>query len=102
MTNLLLTILLLISPAALADKDHDRARDALRRGEILPLAEILPKIERRYRARLLEVELEREDGIIVYELELITRDGRIIELEVDAASGAVIGKEIDRSRRTGS
>lgn len=78
---------------ALADRDHDRAREALARGEILSLSVLLPEIEARYDARMLEVELETDDGRLVYEFELITSAGRIIEAEVDAATGAILEDE---------
>ncbi|WP_253798981.1 PepSY domain-containing protein [Rhodovulum sp. P5] len=73
--------------AAQADPDHDRARAALERGEILPLSEILPDVQARHGGRVIEVELERERGRYVYEFEVITRSGRILEIEVDAATG---------------
>lgn len=88
---LLASALLLATPAgAERDHDHDRARAALERGEIRPLHVILPGVEDRFDARLLEVELEREEGRLVYEMELITPAGRIVEVLVDAASGDVL------------
>jgi uncharacterized membrane protein YkoI len=103
-----ITILLLCALAASAaadgdrrerghdhDHDHDRAREALRRGEAAPLAEILPALEARLGARVIEVELERDDGRLVYEFELIAPDGRILEAEVDARTGAVIEVEAE-------
>jgi uncharacterized membrane protein YkoI len=76
-------------------RDHDRAREALRRGEAVPLAEILPALETRFGARVIEVELEREGDRLIYEFELIAPDGRILEGEVDARTGAVIEVEDD-------
>ncbi|MBZ8133050.1 PepSY domain-containing protein [Afifella sp. IM 167] len=70
--------------------DHDRAREALSRGEVLSLADILPAIEKRYEARMLEVDLEEKHGTYVYELELIRPDGKILEILVDAATGEVL------------
>lgn len=69
---------------------HDRARDAVARHAARPLSEILPEIERRYRARMVEVELEDEDGRLAYEIKLVTDTGRLIEVVVDAATGAVV------------
>jgi uncharacterized membrane protein YkoI len=95
MKRVLLTgsaLLLLAAPAG-AERDHDRARRALERGEIRPLHAILPEVEARFDARLLEVELEREHGRFAYEMELITREGRIVEVLVDAASGEVLDYE---------
>lgn len=69
---------------------HDRARDAVARHVARPLSEILPEIERRYRARMVEVELEDDDGRLAYEIELVTDAGRLIEVVVDAATGSVV------------
>lgn len=102
----LLLISCLASPAAADDgrghgggHDHDRARDAVARHEARRLADILPAIEQGYRARMVEVELESEDGLLVYRLELITASGRIIEVEVDAATGAIVKDDIDDDTR---
>lgn len=90
----LLSLLLLAATAvpALADghHDHDRAREALRRGEILPLARILEIVEDRTGGRVMEVDLDREEGRYVYEIDVMTGDGRIVELEIEAATGSII------------
>jgi hypothetical protein len=83
-----------LSPAAAADReDHDRARAALEAGQIRPLSEILAEMERRYMGRVIETELEREDGRWVYEFKLLPPTGPVFELEVDAATGALLGSE---------
>lgn len=70
--------------------DQERARAALAAGEIRPLAEILAIVERGYLGRVIEVELDREDGRWVYEFKLLPPSGRLYELEVDAATGEVL------------
>jgi uncharacterized membrane protein YkoI len=77
-------------PAVAGDDDHERARDAVRRGEILSLDELLRRVELRPGEQLLEVEVERDDGLWIYELELIGADGRVRELEVDARDGRIL------------
>jgi len=93
MTRLAL-ILSLIAAPALADRDdHDRARRALEAGEIMPLAQILAAAEAARPGRVIELELERDDGRWVYELELVSPEGFIYEVEIDAASGTVLDVE---------
>lgn len=75
---------------ALAGADQERARAALAAGEIRPLSEILAEIERRYIGRVIEVELDREDGRWVYDFKLLPPSGRVYELEVDAATAALL------------
>ncbi|MRH22293.1 peptidase [Rhodovulum strictum] len=86
---------LALPAAADRDRDHDRAREALIRGEILPLHAILPDLETQFGGRVIKVELEREKRRLVYELKLITPEGRIVEIEVDAATGAILDTEIE-------
>lgn len=76
------------------DHDHDRAREAVAQNIAQPLATILPAIERRYQARMVDVEFESEDGRLVYEIELITPAGRIIEVVVDAATGDIVRDDL--------
>ncbi|KRS15680.1 PepSY domain-containing protein [Roseovarius indicus] len=91
---LLLTACLGGTLPALADRDdHERARDALERGEVLPLTRILEIAEADTGGRAIEVEFERDDGRWVYELELITPDGRLVELEIDGATGAILDRD---------
>lgn len=71
-------------------RDHERARAALAAGEIRPLAELLGEVERRYVGRVIETELEREDGRWIYEFKLLPPSGRMVELHLDAATGALL------------
>ena len=91
----LLTLALLIVPGfadaqAQIPPDFELARDAVARGEILPLAEVLSRLQESHPGRVIEVELEYSENILVYEVELVTDDGRLIEVEMNAATGAFI------------
>lgn len=91
-----IALLLLTLPGlAPADEDHTRAREAVRRGEILSLAVLLDRLKLAPGERLLEAELERDDGRWIYELELISADGEVREIEVDAATGALLTDDED-------
>lgn len=92
-TALLVALLPLTQVAA--DKDHDRARAALERGEVLPLAEILERVQGQLAGEVIATEFDREDGRWVYELKLIEPGGRVVELEVDAADGRILHSELD-------
>ena len=90
---LLLAALPAVAPPVRADDDHERARLAVQRGEILPLEEILRRLPLAPDERLLEVEVERDDGLWIYEIEVVSPAGRVREFEVDARDGRVI--EVD-------
>jgi len=89
---LLLPALLVFAAPARADEDaHDRARDAVEAGEIKPLREILRVAEAEYGGQLIEAELERRNGSMIYELKLLTVEGRLLKVYYDARSGAPLG-----------
>jgi uncharacterized membrane protein YkoI len=92
---ILLALLTCALPARAGLDDYQRAREALERGEVLPLGEILAIVERQIDARVIEVEFEQEDGEYIYEFELITPDGRLLEARADAVSGAILSVEED-------
>ncbi len=101
MRKRLALVLALLPALALADgkSSQDSARDAVARGEILSLAVLLPRIEAEFDGRVLDVELDRDDGVFVYELEILTRDGRLIEVEIDGKTGAVLEVEDDKTKK---
>lgn len=72
------------------DDDHDRARRAVERGEILPLTDILKQTAKDYPGQLIEAELEDEDGEMIYELVIISEDGRVYKLYYDARNGVLL------------
>jgi uncharacterized membrane protein YkoI len=76
-------------------EDYEHAREAVERGEILPLTEILERVEARHGGRMIEVEFESADSRWFYELELIQPDGRIIEVTVDAVTGETLRSAIE-------
>ena len=90
-------LILLLPLAALADDSRDaaEARAAVARGAILPLSVILPDLEQRFSARLLDAELEDDDDRMIYEIEMLTTDGRVIELDVDARTARILEMDED-------
>ena len=96
----LLTLALLIAPVSAGGRaqippDFELARDAVERGEILPLAEVLSRLQESHPGRVIEVELEYSQDILVYEVELVTGDGRLIEVDMNAATGEIVGMDED-------
>lgn len=71
--------------------DHDRARQALESGEILPLRTILERVERDYPGQVMEVDLEREDARWRYEIKVLRSDGALVKLVFDARDGKRLG-----------
>ena len=93
----LAALLLALVPLAPAlDVDQDEALRLRQSGEVMSFQAILREAEQRYPgARLLEAELDDDDGELIYEIELLTRDGVVRELEIDARSGRLLEDEVD-------
>ncbi|MCL7941720.1 peptidase [Halomonas sp. ATCH28] len=87
-----LLALLAGSPAPADEAWHD-LHEAVRSGRIVPLPDILDWLEARYVGQVLEVEFERDDGRMSYEVEMLGPQGQVVEFEFDAASGELIGME---------
>jgi len=92
---------LLAAPLAQAsERDHERARQAVQAGQVLPLPAVLERLAATHPGQVLEVELEREsvhgrDGW-VYEIKLLQRDGQLVKLELDAKTAEVLRSKIRR------
>ena len=78
------------------DLSQDEALRLREQGRIIPLEQLLALVEKRHpNASLLEVELEEDDDIYIYDVELATRDGVVRELEIDASTGTILKDEED-------
>lgn len=102
----LLAVLLCLPAVSQARErdDHERARQAVAAGQILPLKAILARAEREAPGDVLEVELEQSDsGTWLYELKVLQAGGVLTKLKLDARTGAVLksrsrGRDRDRER----
>jgi uncharacterized membrane protein YkoI len=94
MNKFILTILLITcSNFVAAGDDHIEAKQLLDSGEILPLENILKKVRLVHKGKILEVELETEHAKAIYEIELLTNDGNVLELKIDATTGKLLSTE---------
>ena len=81
----------IVNSAHADDKlDYQEAKELRQQGKILSLQEILGRVAKEHPGQVIETELEREDGVYIYELEILTEQGRVMEIEVDAGSGEIL------------
>ena len=91
-----LALLLFCSLAMARDLDQDEALRLRQQGVILPLEQLLKQAMDRYPgAKLLEAELEEKHDVYIYEVELLTVDGVVRELDLEAATGRLLKDEED-------
>jgi len=81
------SVFLLVTSAAFADSDYDRAQQLREAGEILPLETILEKLHSSHPGKVLEVELENEHGQVIYEIEILDDTGKVQKIKVNAKTG---------------
>lgn len=99
-TNLIATLLLgavaLSAPLARAGGDDlDRLRDAVSRGEVMPLSALQDSVRRAFPGEIIGVKLDEDDGVFSYEFKVLQASGRLLEIEVDARDGKVLDVDDD-------
>ncbi|MBK7024861.1 MAG: PepSY domain-containing protein [Sulfuritalea sp.] len=94
LTGLLIWIMLAMSGTGVShaadNPDHERARQAVEAGDVLPLRTILDRVEREYPGQVMEVELDREKGEWVYEIRLLRKGGVLMKLKIHARDGTIL------------
>ena len=93
---LALVLLAFCSVVMARDLDQDEALRLRQQGIILPLEQVLQQALDRYPgARLLEAELEEKHDVYIYEVELLTTEGVVRELDLDATTGQLLKDKED-------
>ena len=76
-------------------EDHEFARRALQDGRARPLADILAIAKEKIGGEVIGVDLEQRAGAMVYELKVLRPNGELVEMQVDALTGAIIKQDDD-------
>jgi uncharacterized membrane protein YkoI len=92
-----LTCSVLMTPVAARsdDDDLDRLRDAVARGDVLPLSVLQEKLTKAFPGEIIRVELDEDDGRFIYEFKVLQSSGRLFEIEMDARTGDVLDVDDD-------
>jgi uncharacterized membrane protein YkoI len=94
---LFVCLLALAAVEARADDEDvmDRLRAAVSRGEALPLSTLQRSLRKAFPGEIIGVEVDEDDGRFVYEFKVLQTGGRLLEVKMDAATGAVLDVEND-------
>ncbi|GJE57632.1 MULTISPECIES: PepSY domain-containing protein [Methylobacterium] len=84
-----------VSLSVQAKDDQEQARQAVERGEIRPLDEILAAARKAVPGDVVALELKRKHGSWLYEIKILAAEGKRREVKVDAKSLAILGQEDD-------
>lgn len=77
------------------DDDLGQIRQWVDEGRILPLQDLLELYPNRFAGRLLDLEVERKGNRLIYEMEFLRPDGRVIEYKLDARTGRLLEQEVE-------
>ena len=80
----------LITGTCFSEETHDRAKRLKEAGDILPLEKIIEMAREKYTGTVLETELEEKKGRLIYEIELLDKNGVVRELKLDARTGELL------------
>ncbi|MAY42497.1 MULTISPECIES: PepSY domain-containing protein [unclassified Neptuniibacter] len=90
-TVLLLCFYLCLAESRAENLSSDYALSQVDAGKVLPLSEIIRLHPLLSESRLLDIELVREDdGVLIYEFEILQSENIVLELEIDAATGQLL------------
>lgn len=70
-------------------------RDAVANNEILPLSELKAIVVARFGSNIVDIEIEQEKGLWIYEFKIISTSGRLVEVYLDAETGRILEVEND-------
>lgn len=82
-----------VAMPASADEDWRKLHEEVKAGRIKPLAEILDSLQRDWEGQVIDVEFEEDGGQRLYEIEMLGPEGQVVEFEVNAETGELIGIE---------
>lgn len=91
----LMSALLFTAPAAGMARDLDKLRDAVKRGDVLPLSVLQEKLRSSYPGDIIRVELDEDGDRFIYEFKVLQANGRLYEIEMDARDGRILDVDDD-------
>jgi len=103
-TLLALTLLsTVIAARASADEPitAEQIRHMVSRGEVLALESILLHFPTAKYGKLLDLEVERDHDLIVYQLEFLRSNGQVFEISIDASNGSLLKQAVELKQEDG-
>lgn len=75
------------------EHDYEDAVRAQKSGDALPLRDILDEIGKSYKGEIVGIKFEKKKGVWIYEIKLVTPEGRYLEIYVDAKTSQILQVE---------
>jgi len=81
--------MVVVPPDTVYADSHRRARDAVGRGDIQPLEQVLAGVRSAYPGRVMDVDLRQRGDSWTYRIKLLTSDDQMMRIDVDARTGRI-------------
>lgn len=75
--------------------DADAVLQAVQRAEILPLDKVLQVLRKEREGEIVEIELDLDDGRVIYDFDVLSSGGRLYAVAVDAVTGRILEVEFE-------
>ena len=72
-------------------RDQDKVKDAVLKGDVIPLAEALALLKSKYTGRVIEILYAAKGSKIDYRFKLLDDSGKVISVTMDARTGRLRG-----------
>lgn len=72
------------------EEDHDDVMLAVQQGLIQPYSALQEAVNKHLRGRIIQVELEEDDDVWIYELKLIDPNNNIVKVEYEAKNLSIL------------
>ena len=83
-------MLLTASGNVAAFSEQESARDAYQRGEIMSLEDIRRNVQRDFNGQIISTRLQSENADYIYKFRVLSPDGNMMTIDVDAKTSRVI------------
>jgi uncharacterized membrane protein YkoI len=75
--------------------DADAVLRAVQRDELMPLGRVLDILRTERQGEVVEIELDVDDGRVIYDFDVLTSEGRLYAVAIDAVTGQVVEVELE-------
>ncbi|MBT4518777.1 MAG: peptidase M4 [Halieaceae bacterium] len=67
----------------------------VKQGKVIPLESLMQMHGDRLQGRLIDLEVEQDEGRIIYELEIMRENSVVYEIKIDAENGEWLEEEVE-------
>ncbi|MDC8449007.1 MAG: PepSY domain-containing protein [Nitrospira sp.] len=93
---------LAVAGAAYADEKEKKGKAEMAAAAKVTIDEAVKTASEKVSGKVIEAELEHKHNKLVWEVEVVTAENKVMEVHIDAESGAVIDVEEEKAKPTKS